>query len=168
MDNIKNLKPTKQLDEVLKLLKTVTGKSTEVSDIAIAKGIKNSLARMILRQLHEDGYAHVNKVNGRKIEIPSFVKVQDEFYTISFKGSIFIEKGGYSRKNFWEMSNKLFKVASTILLLTGSALGITWSYIQVHKENLRLYMLSQEIIIKEVGKTIPEKVLQLNKIKKQK
>jgi hypothetical protein len=52
--------------------------------------------------------------------------------------------------------------------LTGSALGITWSYIQVHKENLRLYMLSQEIIIKEVGKTIPEKVLQLNKIKKQK
>jgi transcription initiation factor IIE alpha subunit len=130
--NLTDLKPSEQLDKVLELLKTFPNKSTEISDIARVKGIKNSLARMILRQLHEDGYAHVNKVYGRKIEIPSFVKVQDEFYTISFKGSLFIEKGGYTKQKEDESFKKSLLNLEKWSLVFFSFIGAFWTFFEIY------------------------------------
>lgn len=126
---MENLSPTEQLDEVLRLMRDFPGKRAQVFHVADAKRIRNPLARMILRQLHTDGYLHQELLQGKEKDVfNGGVSVPTEIYYISFNGKMFIEKGGYKIDERKKIFRLFLTIVQAVALVTGTLLAGVYAY----------------------------------------
>lgn len=125
-----------KLDTVLKFLKIDTGYDSEY--VFNKSGITNTSKQevyLILDKLHSDGYVHQTE-HENSPEPVGFGRVKivtDKFYSINFKGKIFVQSGGYSislktgnRKNQIQNLKDWLMIFGTWLAGLGAFAYIVW------------------------------------------
>lgn len=136
-----NLTELKQLDDVLIYVSSVAAKSSTFKKLSVKYCVEErkfeSLELIeILEKLTEDHY-----LRERLLPNPEEIKDFSPVYTITFKGKMFINNGGYVKEKFNKTIKNLATFLNAFVLCVAAIVAIVYSV--------------QEIISKMQGKVCP-------------